>query len=122
MAMLAGLLAVVAVPAKALTILELFESVYLRAPYSKSQSGVTPANEHVVGDWGGLRTRLQNDVIYLGLGGRMWAGANLARDADFEFTLPASSDPVMNVPSEHALLFGRNAIAPTDIVASATSS
>ncbi|HEX3992419.1 MAG TPA: hypothetical protein VHX39_14710, partial [Acetobacteraceae bacterium] len=67
-AILAGLLAAVALPASAqLNITEPLASVDLPAPQSPPQPGVGPSTEHLFGDWGGLRTRLENDGIYLGL-------------------------------------------------------
>jgi porin len=67
-AILAGMLAAIAGPARAqFNIIEPFESVNLPAPHSQPQPGVGPATEHLFGDWGGLRTRLENDGIYVGL-------------------------------------------------------
>jgi porin len=65
-ALLAGLLAVVAAPAAAqLNIVEPVENFGLPMPHSPPQPGVASTSEHLLGDWGGLRTTLENVGIYL---------------------------------------------------------
>jgi len=65
-ALLAGLLATVAVPAAAqLNITEPFENFELPTPHAQPQPGVASNTEHLLGDWGGLRTTLANAGIYL---------------------------------------------------------
>jgi porin len=67
-AIMAGLLASVAVPAAAqLNIVQPLDSVALPVPNSPPQPGVAPNAEHLFGDWGGLRTRLENDGVFLSL-------------------------------------------------------
>ena len=65
-ALLAGVLATVAVPAAAqLNISEPFEGFELPTPHAQPQPGMAPDTEHLLGDWGGLRPTLANVGIYL---------------------------------------------------------
>ncbi len=63
---LAGLLAAVSVQAVAQTPTSApDQSLAVPAPRMAAQTGVAPTNEHLLGDWGGLRTTLENLGVYL---------------------------------------------------------
>jgi porin len=63
---LASLLAAITVPAVAQTGLNgAVPGAAQSAPQMPAQTGIAPVTEHLLGDWGGLRTRLENDGIFL---------------------------------------------------------
>jgi porin len=65
---LAGLLAAVTAPAMAQTATSgPAQSAVVSVPRMDAQSGMAPINEHLFGDWGGLRTKLEDMGIYLSL-------------------------------------------------------
>ena len=67
-AILASLLAVVAVQVAAQTSSSgIGLGAAQPAPLMQAQTGVAPVTEHLFGDWGGLRTRLENAGVYLSL-------------------------------------------------------
>jgi porin len=65
---LAGLLAALSAPAAAQdTAGGTGQNPVRSAPLMPAQTGVAPVTEHLLGDWGGLRTRLENVGVYLSL-------------------------------------------------------
>jgi porin len=65
---LAGVLAAVTAPAMAQTATSVSaQSVAVSVPRMDAQPGMAPTNEHLFGDWGGLRTKLEDMGIYLSL-------------------------------------------------------
>jgi porin len=65
---LAGALAAVTAPAMAQTATSVSaQSVAVSVPRMDAQPGMAPTNEHLFGDWGGLRTKLEDMGIYLSL-------------------------------------------------------
>ena len=65
---LAGLLAAVTAQAVAQTATSVpAQSAVVSVPRMDAQPGMAPTNEHLFGDWGGLRTKLEDMGIYLSL-------------------------------------------------------